>query len=310
MLSVINTFLSRHKILLGFLAVILFVILLFFFMFKEDLLIKSCIPKFYLSDRELNQCKKTYNKHFPDEFRNTTISGSAFDLSIPGDTKEAFVAAGADSIKYAEADFMLSSDHILASIHNKNIGRKCAPINQKSFVELQKCAFEDKWHLATLVEFLRQPFREVYIDLKDTLSSDSVLALKSVDVAIKSIKQTGRENSAIIMVYNITPEIINLIQKNHIRAGIKGYPCSKKETMTLVKIAACYDFELVCVPLSQVSAKIIKDSANMGIWHLDWYIDKSNIFLWRSLIKEGLGGIISPYYHLIEEQASPYWRSL
>jgi len=306
----INIFFNRHKTLLGFLTVILFVILLLLFIFKEDLLVQSRIPKFYLSNQTLSQCKDSYNKHFPDEFRNTTIRGSSFDLSIPGNTKEAFMVAGTDLIKYAEADFMLSSDNILVSIHNENIGRKCAPVRQRTFIELQKCAFGNEWHLATLVEFLRQPFREVYVDLKDTLSLDKILALRSVNAAIKSIKQTGRRDSAIIMIYNITPEIIDLIKENHIRAGLKGYPCSKKETMTLVKVAACYGFELVCVPLSQVSARIIKDSADMGVWHLDWYIDKPNIFFWRSLIKEGLGGIISPYYRLVEEQASSYWQNL
>ena len=130
---------------------------------------------------------------------------------------------------FAESDFMLTADDHLVATHDAAMGGDCGDVNQQTLEGIRRCRLAGGLRVATLDDFLAVPLTEWYVDLKSNLiAATDAEILHSVEVAVRSITRQGRERGAVLLVYQVTPAVVDVLRDNGIRAGLKGYPDSRR----------------------------------------------------------------------------------
>ena len=209
-----------------------------------------------------------------------------------GNSLTGYKAALKRGVRYAESDFILTADGVLVSTHDNRMGGTCGEASRMTMREIRNCRLEDNSQVATLKDFLEMPFEEHFIDLKNSALKKNRIVIRSVVAAVEEIRAQSKERQAVLMLYRIPKTAMKVIEKNNIRAGLKGYPESAKNTLAIVRKAAQKKAEMVCVNIKFITPEILKKSAQMGIWHLAWDMGE-DVERWKYLAKFGLGGIIT-----------------
>jgi len=249
----------------------------------------------------------------PDQFRNGTIFGGAsVDSKIGGNSLESFARASRAGEQNIEADFMLTKDAILVSAHHNELSGDCPKVSTSTWKRLKSCLLSGNRHVARLEDLLRLPFKEFYIDLKDTLGDRGAAAVRKAAVVIHKANHKGR---AVVMVYNASAEIVQLIEHHDLRSGMKGYPPTQAALENLIDTAARHRMELVCVPLvkqafNSVTPHIIDYAARQGVWVLGWTSKKAPPIQERAkqLARSGMGGLLTRYYWRVDREVKPAWK--
>jgi glycerophosphoryl diester phosphodiesterase len=195
---------------------------------------------------------------------------------------------------FAESDFMLTADDQLVATHDPAMGGTCGEVGQQTLDGLRRCRLAGGSRVATLEDFLAVPLTEWYIDLKSNLlASDDAEILHSVAVAVHAITAQGRERGAVLFLYQVTPEALDLIRRNGVRAGMKGYPQSLAAARAMVDAAQANGFEAICIHITYVDRRMLTYSRARGVWHLTWELDERTPEQWRRLTDEGLTGLLT-----------------
>lgn len=196
---------------------------------------------------------------------------------------------------YVESDFMATYDGTIISAHdNTDIG-SCGLISQSKWADLRDCENNNGNKISTLRDFLRLPLSEWFIDLKTTTSEDDVYITAVIKQAVEDIKLTGRQNGAVLMIYNAPPGAIKIIKDNNIRVGLKGYPRSSEGVRVMVDKASEKEFEMVCVSAHLLNEEIIAYSNNVNVWLLPWTAARPNLEQWQNMVDWGSGGLITAW---------------
>jgi hypothetical protein len=253
---------------------------------------------------------------FPSRFRTTSVRGQAAGLPGSGNSLDGFERAAEEGVRAVEADFRLNADGVLVAAHDDEMSGNCGRVSRATSARLERCRLAHGYRTATLRQLLALPFDEIYLDLKDTLigvdrfgTTDPSRAANAVRRAIADVRAAGRTSDVTITVYEAPDAVKVLGDEEGVRGGLKGYPHTAQETLRMNRIAALYGLELVCVEVVAVNAEVIEDAARMGVWHLPWAGDGVGVRRLRALAAEGLGGLITDQYDLIDDEVAPSWNS-
>ncbi len=195
---------------------------------------------------------------------------------------------------FAESDFMLTADDHLVATHDAAMGGDCGDVNQQTLEGIRRCRLAGDLRVATLDDFLAVPLTEWYVDLKSNLiATTDAEILHSVEVAVRSIDRRGRERGAVLLVYQVTPAVVDVLRDNGIRAGLKGYPDSRRSAKAMVRAARRHDFELVCIRISFVDKRMLAYSRARGVGQLSWELGERTPRQWARLADRGLWGLLT-----------------
>ena len=205
---------------------------------------------------------------------------------------------------FAEADFMLTADDQLVATHDPAMGGTCGDVGQQTLAGVRRCRLAGGTRVATLEYFLSVPLTEWYIDLKSNLvAGTDAEILHSVEVAVRTITAQRRERGAVLFLYQVTPETLDLIRRHGIRAGMKGYPRSRTAAEDMVDAAKANGFEAICIHITYVDRRMLGYSQARGVWHLTWELNEKTPAQWRWLTDHGLTGLLTTRarYHRAEQ---------
>lgn len=177
-----------------------------------------------------------------------------------------------------EVDLMINSKQIMIAAHD--------PIQLNHYEKNNR-------DMITLEELFQLPYKEFYLDLKDTKVNKGKNGLIAIEKTTNLIKKYGLEDKTYLMIYTLSHEISNL-QKDGIRFMFKGHH-RRQEVAQLSADAAEKGFVGACFPISSITENIIKKSNDLDFFHVPWVpwttsINKRH----RKLIEAGLRGIIIP----------------
>jgi hypothetical protein len=220
-----------------------------------------------------------------------------------GNSLEGYRDAKKQGVRFAESDFRLTSEGVLISTHDVKIGGNCGRVGQKTLEQLKACRMENNNHVATLADFLALPLKGWFLDLKDTESKNEATQKKVIDAAVEEIEKAGLKDKVVLMIYRAPVASVDSIRVKRVRAGMKGYPKSPEQTLSMVDKAFENSFEMICVHICNITPEIIDVSAKKGIWHLAWDLER-NEKQWRELAQAGLGGVITRYPFIADKEAS------
>jgi glycerophosphoryl diester phosphodiesterase len=195
---------------------------------------------------------------------------------------------------FVEADFMLTADGHLVAAHDPELGGDCGDVSQRTLAELRRCRLDGDQRIASLDDFLAVPLTEWYVDLKSNLlaTTDDEIR-RSVEPAVAAVLRQRRRRGAVLMLYQVTAEVVDLLARNGIRAGMKGYPVDRPAAEALVDAAQAHGMEMACVRISHVDRAMIDYSRARGIWHLTWELRDKTPQEWSTLGRAGLGGLLT-----------------
>lgn len=243
-----------------------------------------------------------------NEFRVTSMQARGENPPVGGNSREGFEAALREGIEFVEADFVLTKDGQLVAGHELFAGGTCDHYDKRTLAELRQCTLGGARHVGVLAELLRMPFREIYVDLKVAIDQPD-RHVEGVKAAIADIKDAGREKTAILFLYDVTPEIDSLVKAAGLRAGTKGYPRTKEAAIAMIDLAARHGYEVTCFEVSWVDADIIAYAAERGVWLLPWDIrEEWLIDHLRSITRAGIGGIITKNTRWARAKLSRHWQ--
>ena len=189
---------------------------------------------------------------------------------------------------FAESDFMLTADDTLVATHDPAMGGDCGDVNQQTLEGIRRCRLDGGLRVATLDDFLAVPLTEWYIDLKSNLTAQTdAEILHSVKVAVRAITRRGRERGAVLLVYQVTPAVVAVLRDNGIRAGMKGYPDSRRSAKAMVRAARRHGFELVCIRITYVDKRMLAYSRARDVRHLSWELGERTPRQWARLADRG-----------------------
>ncbi len=195
---------------------------------------------------------------------------------------------------FAEADFMLTADDQLVATHDPAMGGTCGDVGQQTLDGVRRCRLAGGTRVATLEDFLSVPLTEWYIDLKSNLlAGTDAEILHSVEVAVRAITAQRRERGAVLFLYQVTPETLDVIRRHGIRAGMKGYPKSRTAAEDMVDAAQANGFEAICIHITYVDRRMLGYSQARGVWHLTWELNEKTPAQWRWLTDHGLTGLLT-----------------
>jgi hypothetical protein len=195
---------------------------------------------------------------------------------------------------FAEADFLLTADDQLVATHDPPMGGDCGDVGEQTIDGIRRCRLAGGTRVATLGDFLAVPLTEWYIDLKSNQAAVTDAEIEhSVEVAVRAITDRGREQGAVLLVYQVTPAVVDLLHENGIRAGMKGYPDSRAAAEAMVRIARRHRFELVCIRIAYVDRQMLEYSRARGVRHLSWELGERTPAQWRRLTDRGLWGLLT-----------------
>ena len=242
-----------------------------------------------------------------DHFHNT-----AWRTHIPakpgsGNTLESILSGPNEIIRSVETDMRLNCEDILVAAHNNKVGGNCRNVRKKTIKQLKNCTLAKGYHVGTIYDLLSQPYDDIFIDLKNTDSSDEHIVVSALMSAADAVVSSGRQKDVVLMVYKIPPQLRTLIRKYNLRLGLKGYPRKRKQVKAMIKMAADNRMELICIKVEYISRRIIRKSAKQGIWVLGWDTGK-NINKWKKLASWGLGGLINKKLEMVRDEVAPLWK--
>jgi glycerophosphoryl diester phosphodiesterase len=195
---------------------------------------------------------------------------------------------------FAESDFMLTADDQLVATHDPAMGGTCGDVGRQTLDGIRRCRLAGGTRVATLEDFLAVPLTEWYIDLKSNLLAGTDAAiLHSVEVAVRAITAQRRERGAVLFLYQVTPEVLDLVRRSGIRAGMKGYPKSRAAAEDMVDAAKANGFEAICIHITYVDRRMLGYSQARGVWHLTWELNEKTPEQWRRLTDHGLTGLLT-----------------
>jgi glycerophosphoryl diester phosphodiesterase len=243
---------------------------------------------------------------FPSEFQTTSMRGTSHAPYLDGNTIDALRAAHQQGIQYVEVDLIMTRDGELVTAHQSQV-KGCGMVGQMQLNQVLGCQLRGGLRLGRLSEVLDIPFKGVFLDLKDTREDDLDHGSRAVEAAAKMVVEHGRQQSAVLMMYETPPASLTAVYKQDLRAGLKGYPEDTEDTQRMVEFASTLGFELLCVNAEYVTTDILTTSAQRGIWHLPWSTDSTQADHWRELAEGGAGGLIVLHYELARDDIAPHW---
>ncbi len=241
---------------------------------------------------------------YPQEFHVTSMRGTSFLPAIRGNTIQALRAAHRQGIQHVEVDLFLTLDGVLLTTHEPGVAG-CGDVRAMNSAAALGCRTKGALRVATLSEVLEIPFGAIYLDLKDTRRLER--AERAVRAAAQAIVAAGREDDVLAMVYQAPDPVQRIIRRHALRAGLKGYPDSEQGAELLVHQASALGFEMACVKAEHLSAELVRDSLDLGVWHLPWSVNRAELPHWRQLADAGAGGMIVLHYAAAREQVAPHW---
>ena len=75
----------------------------------------------------------------------------------------------------------------------------------------------------------------------------------------------------------------------------------------LVHQASALGLEMVCVKAAQLTPELVRDSMDLGVWHLPWSVDRGALPHWTALAEAGVGGLIVLHYAAARDLVAPHW---
>jgi hypothetical protein len=196
---------------------------------------------------------------------------------------------------FGESDFMMTKDGRIVSAHDDNVGGSCGIISKAVFEDLYGCHMADGSSVASLEDYLSLPMSEWFIDLKITYGADPKVAKRAVKETVATINRYGRNDGAVLMIYQVPDGIADYLRESNIRAGIKGYPSSESEARRMIDLAAESGFEMMCVNITLMSPELINYSESRGVWQMPWALNEYEFPYWQNMINWGAGGLITAY---------------
>jgi glycerophosphoryl diester phosphodiesterase len=236
------------------------------------------------------------------------MRGTAFAPAVAGNTIEALRAAHSQQVRYIEIDLILTRAQRLITAHEPPL-KPCGVVSRLTESQLRGCRLKGGLHVATLAQALAIPFDGVFLDLKDTKSTDD-RGRQAVAEAVRVVSQHSRAEQAVLMVYSADDDLVAPIKQAGLRAGLKGYPESVEETRKYVDEAASKGMEMLCVNSDRVTPELIAYSAKKGVWHLPWSTKPNQARQWAELARAGAGGLIVLHYDVALTRAAPHWQRL
>lgn len=243
---------------------------------------------------------------FPSEFQLTSMRGTSHGPYLEGNTRDAIQAAVRGGIRYLEVDFVLTRDDSLVTAHQAYV-KGCGTVSTMLHSQVLGCQLPGGLRLAKLETVLKLPFKGLFLDLKDTREADPERARRAVESAARAVVASQRTQDVVLMLYDTPPDSVKPVTEHDLRAGIKGYPKSVEETERMVARAAELGFEMVSVNTDYVTPELLASSTQKGIWHLPWSTDPARAEHWRTLAKNGVGGLIALHYDLVSKKVAPHW---
>jgi glycerophosphoryl diester phosphodiesterase len=211
---------------------------------------------------------------------------------------------------FAESDFMLTADDQLVATHDPAMGGTCGDVGQQTLAGVRRCRLAGGARVATLEDFLAVPLTEWYIDLKSNLLAGTDAEIThSVEVAVRAITAQRRQRGAVLFLYQVTPEALDLVRRNGIRAGMKGYPSSRAAAEAMVDAAKANGFEAICIHITYVDRQMLAFSRARGVWHLAWELNERTPRQWRRLTDQGLTGLLTTRARFLRAQRAIFGPS-
>lgn len=240
----------------------------------------------------------------PHRFHVVSMRGSAMSPFIDGNSIEALRAAKRQGLPEVEVDVLLTADSTLVTAHDNN-PRACRTLSLATLDQARACKLAGGRHVATLEEVLDLGFETVFIDLKNT-KPGSASSTDAVRAAASTVVQSAAEQSAVLMLYATTPASLTIIERDGLRAGLKGYPKSVRAARLLARRAFALGFELVCVNSRQVTPELIREAGALGVWYLLWSTEL-DVPRWSELAANGAGGLIVLHAGQAFAHVLPHW---
>lgn len=243
---------------------------------------------------------------FPDRFQPVAFRGRPSGETMEGNTLEAIEASVVAGVKHVEVDFVRTIDGFVVSGHDDKLGGDCGRASRQPLEALLACTLDDDHRVITLDDVLGRPFDSVYVDFKSSDTKDDDKLLREVTAVIKAIKRSDARDRAVVMLYRTSAQVRELLEREEIRFGLKGYPKSIEGTTKMVERAASIGAELICVRVTYIDADAISFAANKGVWLLGWGT-RENLPLWEKLAAAGMGGLISRLTAEAGRDIAPLW---
>jgi glycerophosphoryl diester phosphodiesterase len=234
------------------------------------------------------------------------MRGTSHAPYLEGNTLDSIQTAAREGIGYIEVDLVLTRDGALVTAHQSYV-KGCGTINTMLLNQVLGCRLPGGLRLATLEAVLALPFKGVFLDLKDTRDADETRSQRAVARAAAAVVERHRTREAVLMLYETPAASVQPIVRNHLRAGVKGYPKSIEQTREMAARAAQLGFEMLSVNTDYVTPELLADSARQGVWHLPWSTDPASAAHWRALAEAGAGGLIVLHYDLARKDIAPHW---
>lgn len=207
---------------------------------------------------------------------------------------------------FAESDFRLTRDGALIAAHEAALTGNCGLVALRTLAEMRSCTLGSGRHVASLRDFLSLPLTEWYIDLKNTDTRNEEQILATVKAAVADVREAGREDGAVLLLYNATPSAVRLLESSGVRAGMKWTPRngeSKALVKRLIIDAAGYGFGTASADITLVDRQAIALGASLGVSVLA--SDANHMpSLWVPLLDAGISGLIVRETELAEQMAS------
>jgi len=232
------------------------------------------------------------------------MRGTSHLPAIRGNTVQALRAAHRQGIAHVEVDLYLTRDDVLLTTHEPGVAG-CGDVRAMNSAPVLGCRAKGGLRVATLGEVLEIPFESIYLDLKETKRLER--AERAVRAAARAIVAAGREDDAVMMVYQAPEPVLRIIRRHSLRAGLKGYPTSRQEAELVVHQASALGLEMACLKAQQLTAELVRDSIDLGVWHLPWSVNPDELPHWRQLAEAGAGGLIVLHYAAARDQVAPHW---
>jgi glycerophosphoryl diester phosphodiesterase len=241
---------------------------------------------------------------YPQEFQVTSMRGTSHVPAIRGNTVQALRAAHRQGIKHVEVDLYQTLDGVLVTTHEPGV-KRCGDVRAMNSAPALGCRGKGGLRVATLSEVLQIPFESIYLDLKETKRLER--AERAVRAAAEAIVAADRADDAVMMVYQAPSPVLRIIRRHSLRAGLKGYPLTEQDAELLVHQASALGLEMACLKAEHLTAALVRDSIDLGVWHLPWSVNRAELPHWRELAEAGAGGLIVLHYAAARERVAPHW---
>ncbi len=199
----------------------------------------------------------------------------------------------AKHFRHVEVDLMLDRRGVLVGAHDPE---KLALVHDGSTPDP-----------LTLTQLLSLPFERVFLDMKDTLLEGSATgsplddgpvehAERAVAAAFNTAVASGRREDVYVMVYWASDAMVALARERHAQLMLQGYPQNDADSLEIVRAAARYGLQHVCIPLARLTDPVLEESGHLGVRHIPFtfFQEDWSKATYQRLFGQHLAGLILP----------------